>query len=181
MVKKIISIYKVQLLLSITLSIVLLAIGVVRNPFEIVSTILGCIIGTFVLDSEYLLFAYMFDPESSYSKDIRGYVEYKDYKGLIDYIQSHKNSLKDKSLNSAIFQVILVPISILAVYTATSYFIKAFVLSVLASSIYKIIETYFEGDLEEWFWAIKSKPNKDGFVAYTLALVVVLIFCISIF
>lgn len=181
MIKKVISIYKIPLLLSITLTIVLLAMGVVRNPIDIFATVLGCLLGTFILDSEYVLYAYIFDADSDYSKNIRGYIDHKDYKGLLVYIETHRNDLKDKSLNSALFQAILAPICIFAVYASTSYFIKAFVLSVFLNSIYKLIEVYFEGDLKDWFWAVKSKPNKQGFLLYTISLVGILIFCLNIF
>jgi len=181
MIKKVISTYKVPLLLSVTLSIVLLAVGVVRNPIDIFATILGCLLGTFVLESEYILYAYIYDPDSDYSKNIRGYIDHKDYKGLIDFIETHRKDLKDKSLNSVLFQVILAPICIFAVYASTSYFIKTFVLSVFLNSIYKLIEVYFEGNLKDWFWTLKSKPNQQGFLLYTASLVGILVFCLNIF
>lgn len=86
MLKKLISVYKITFLISVTLCIVLLAQGVIRNPVDIAAVILGCLLGTFVLDSEYILYAYIFEPEGEYAKTIMGYIKYNDYKSLITFI-----------------------------------------------------------------------------------------------
>lgn len=181
MLKKLLTYYKLPLLISVTLTVTLLALGVVRKALGITEVVLGCLLGTFILDAEYLMYAYILEPKSEFAKSVFGYIKYKDFAGLIDFINQHKNEVKDKALNSALFQAILVPISIYAVYASTSLFIKAFVLSILASSIYKLIEAYFDGKSDAWFWAIKSRPSKGGVVVYIIFLIIVLIFCLYIF
>lgn len=180
MIKKLFTYYKIPLLISATLAITILASAVVRQPFNIIEVVVGCLLGTFILDSEYLMYAYILEPKSEFAKTVFGYIKYKDYKNLLEFINQHKDEVKDKALNSALFQVIMVAVAIFAIYASTSFFIKSFVLSILASSIYKLIECYFEGKTDEWFWAMKSRPKKEGVIVYIVVLVLILILYLSI-
>ncbi len=180
MIKKILTYYKLPLLISVTLTITILAVAVVRKALGITEVVLGCFLGTFVLDSEYLMYSYILEPKSEFAKTVFGYIKYKDYKNLIEFINQHKDEVKDKALNSALFQAIIVPMAIFAVYASTSLFIKAFILSTLANSIYKLIEVYFEGKTDDWFWAIRSRPKKEGVILYVIALIIVLVVCLNI-
>lgn len=181
MIKKIFSYYKLPLLISIALAITLLALGIVRALTGITEVILGCLIGTFVLDSEYVLYTYMLEPNSEFAKSVHGYIKYKDFGGLIEFIQTHKGEVTEKALNSALFQAILAPIAIFVVYASGSLFIEALVLSTLANSIYKLIESFFDGTYTEWFWAMKVRPKKEGVLGFIILLLFVLIYCLYIF
>ena len=181
MIKKILSYYKLPLLISATLTVTLLALGAVRMPWPIAEIIVGCFLGTFILDSEYVMYAYILEPNTEFSKSVVGYIKYRDFGGLIEFINTHKNEVTDRALNSALFQAILVPIAIFAVYASQSLLIQALILSTLASSIYKLIESIFEGKISEWFWAMKVKPTKSGAVGFTMFLLLVLIYCLYVF
>ncbi|HOD01506.1 MAG TPA: hypothetical protein PKH50_02185 [bacterium] len=174
MIKKILKYYTTPLLISATLGIIMLAMTVAKDPIEIIEIIVGAILGTFILDIEYVLYPYMFDSNSDFSKFIFGYTKNKDFEGLISFINEHRNDLKEKSLNSALFQTVLIPICLFVSYIDTSYFMKAFVLSIFANSIYRLIECYFYGTTKEWFWAIKGTPKKEGILGFMVILLAVL-------
>ncbi len=179
---KVASSYKTQILISIVVAIIVIALKVARGPVEMATMALGALLGTFLLDLEYFIHAYFFEPEAEFSVNLKAYIKHKDIFGTFKFIQYHKNELKDKALNSALFQLILVGIVIYISYATTAYFIKAMAFSVYASSIYLMLETYFQsGSGNEWFWALKSKPDKNGVIAYTFVLIAVLIFCLTIF
>lgn len=181
MIKRIFTYYKLPLLISSTLAVTLLALGVVRGGLNITEVVIGCLLGTFILDMEYILYAYILEPKEEFSKTIAGFIKYKDFKNLITFINEHKNDVKDKSLNSILFQAILVPISIYVVFSPASLLIKSFILSIYANSIYKLIECYFEGRSAEWFWAIKGTPKKEGVLGFIILLVLILLFCLYYF
>ncbi len=178
MIKKILTYYKIPLLTSATIGIVILALGIVRNAWGITEVVIGSLFGTFVLEMEYVLYAYILEPKSEFAKTIFGYIKYKDYKSLVSFINEHKNDVKDKSLNSALFQAILAPMSVFVVYSSASLFIKALILSTFANSIYRLIECYFEGSTNNWFWAMRGNPKKEGVLAFIIGLILVLIFCL---
>jgi hypothetical protein len=178
MLKKILTYYKIPLLISATVGITIAALGVARNTLDIIEIIVGIITGTFVLHIEYILYPYLFEPKTDFAKSIFAYVKHKDYGGLIGFINEHKNEIKDKSLNSALFQVILAPFSVFLVYSRASYFVKAFVLSIFANSIYRLIEAYYDGTTDQWFWAIKGNPKKEGVLSFIIVMLLVLVFCL---
>jgi len=180
-IKKILSYYKLPLLISATLTITLLALGVIRRPWPITEIVIGCFLGTFILDLEYVMYAYVLEPNTEFSKSVLGYIKHKDFGGLIGFVNTHKSEVMDRALNSALFQAILVPVAIFAVYASQSLLIKALILSTFASSIYKLIEGLFEDNYGEWFWAMKIKPTKTGAIGFTIFLVLVLIYCLYVF
>lgn len=180
MQKKFLAFYKISLLISIAVIVAIIAFKVVRDPYQIAFIILGSLLGTFVLDMEYVLYAFFFEPEKDFSKTLAGFLKHGDLFNAAGYIQYHKHELKDQSLNSAIFQIAIAITSIFISYTNTNFFVKSLVLSIFANSIYKLIESYFENTLADWFWTLKTKPTKQAVIIYTASLICIFIFCLNV-
>lgn len=178
--KKILDAYKLPILLALTLFVVILALTVERSVFQIFLIALGTIIGTFVLDLDYFVYAYFFEPERDFSTQVRGYTKHKDYIGAWNYIYYHKGEIKDAVLNSALFQIALAGLVIVVAGTPTSMFIKAVTISAFVNSMYRMAEEHFENRTDNWFWAFKKKPDKNTFYLYTCGLVLVLLFGLSL-
>jgi hypothetical protein len=178
--EKVFSFYKVPLLISITLGVVITALGVVREPLQIAFIFLGTFLGTFVLDLEYLLNAVFIEPERDFSKTLIAFIKHNDFLNAAKHIQYHKDEFKDKSLNSALFQIIIGLFCIFVIYSTESFFAKALVLSVFANSIYVMFEYYYQDKMDEWFWTFKAKPSKQGVIYYIGALIFTFSFCLYI-
>ena len=176
MLKNVVDLYKFSLLLAVFVSAAILALTVQKDPLQIALVILGALAGAFFLDLDYIIHAYFLEPESDFSKSVQGYVRHKDVKGLASYIYYHKNDLKEKTLNSAIFQLVLGGASVLVVSSTASNFAKALVISAFVNSLYRLAEQHFEyKNTADWFWAFKTKPDKVGLTIYSTLLVGVLI------
>ena len=180
MQKSPLSFYKVPLLISFTLGVVITALGVIREPMQIGFVFVGTILGTFVLDLEYVLNAILVEPGRDFSKTLLAYIKHNDIANAIRHIQAHKDDFKEKSLNSALFQIILAFLSVLVIYSTRTFFTKALVLSVFANSIYVMFEYYYQNKLDEWLWTFKAKPSKKGFLMYASVIVFVFAFCLYI-
>lgn len=180
MEKKLATSYSTQLLVSITTGIAVIAGTIARSLAEILLILVGALLGTFVLDLEYLLYAYFFEPQKDFSVNLKAYIKHKDFIGAIKYIKQHPDDIKDKSLNSALFQLVMIPLLIYISYATTNYFVKALAFSTYANSIYRMVESYYLQKSAEWFWALKNKPDKRGLIAYSIILILVLIFCLSV-
>jgi hypothetical protein len=178
--KIILKIYKVPLLISATLFIVLLALRVEREPVNIALLFLGVFLGTFLLDLDYFLHAYFLEPLSDFSKDLQGYVKHRDFTGAFTYVHFHKNEVPEKILNSALFQIVFGALMVFVLASSADLLMKALVLSAFANSIYRMIETYFEGNIAAWFWAIKMPTTREAFLGYTVIMVAVFLFCLSL-
>lgn len=176
MFKKTLELYKFSLLLAIFVATAILALTVQKNPLQIALVILGALVGAFFLDLDYIIHAYFLEPESDFGKSVTGFMHHKDFKGLANYIYYHKNDLKEKTLNSAIFQLVLGGASVLVVSSTASNFAKALVISAFVNSMYRLAEQHFEyKNTADWFWAFKKAPDKMGLAIYSTILVAVLI------
>ena len=161
-------IYKVPLFLSLTVAIALIAVQVLRSPFTIGFVFVGSLLGTFILDLDYFIYAYVIEPQAEFSKTITAYIKHRDFSNALQYIQYHKNDMGERTLHSVVFQLAMVGITLFGVSVAPNYFVKALILSTFANSIYRLTELYFAGDYDSWFWALKNKPARNHVMIYIL-------------
>ena len=181
MLKKLFSFYKVPLLISLVLSVVLVALNPSKPAFSFTQIFLGAFIGTFFLDIEFFLYAYIFEPETDFSKTLLGFVKHGDFVNAFLYINYHRDEVKDKSINSGVFQVVMALVCISVVLATTYVLMKTLVLSIFANSMYRFAECYYKGNIDEWFWALKKTPGKQALFLYAVGLVGVLVFCLYCF
>lgn len=182
MLSKVINIYKLPLLISITLSVILLALSVAREPEQIAAIVFGAILGTFLLDLDYYIHAYFFDKENEFSANLKSFIKDKDYLNALNYIQHNKHLLREKTLNSVIFQVAIAVLGYFVIASHGHIFIQAFILSAYVNSLYRYAELYFtKQDPSLWFWVLKDKPTPEGLKIYGMALIATLIFLLAAF
>lgn len=181
MLKKILEIYKIQILVSIALTIVIIATNILRTPSNIFFVCLGTLLGTFVLDLDYFVYAYFLEPDKTFSVNLRGFIDHKDFTGALNHIYFNKEQVEDKTLNSVLFQIALAGTSVFVVASSSSLLIKALILSIFANSIYKMADYYFDGKSDQWFWALKKVPTENGILIYGLILFLVLVYSLNLF
>jgi hypothetical protein len=179
--KNLLAIYRVPFLISLTLGIVLSAVDITREPVSIALTFAGTILGTFFMDLEYFLYAFFIEPKTDFSKTFTTFIRHKDFSSAAQFIQIHKSDIKDKTINSALFQVVFAIFTLYVVSSSRQFFIKGLVISVLANSIYRLIEAGYDNKLDDWFWALKDKPTQQTVSLYIIGLVGVLIYCVANF
>ncbi len=175
LIKKIFEIYKVPLLVSLTLFIALMALLVMRDPVNIFLAILGCFMGAFILDLDYIIYAYFTDPEKTFSETLRGYIKHGDYPNVFSYIYYHRDDVEEKTLQSVLFQVVLAGLTFFIVFAPLSVFAKALILSTYANSLYRLAELLARGNYKEWFWVLKEKPSERGVKLYIGASLILLL------
>lgn len=179
LLKKIFEIYKVQLLISLTLFIMLLALMGIRDPANIVMVLLGSLVGTFVLDLDYIIYAFLTDPTQDFSLTLKGFLKHKDYINALSYVFYHKDEVKEKTLHSVLFQVILLALTFFMVFSPLNLFTKVMIISAFANSLYRIGESYAADTAMEWFWLLKEPPSKKGVKAYIIVSVLALLVMIQ--
>lgn len=181
MIKKLLKIYKTHFLIAATTAVVMLAQGVLRGFWNVSEIFLGAFLGSFILDTEYLINAYILEPTGDFAKQLGGYIKHRDYTSALDYFDSHRDTIKDKTLNSAFFQLILVPVSVFVAFTPDHYFVKGLVFSVYTILLYKLAEHYYANNLDEWFWVMKSKYGKKEAAYFGAVLFIILVVCLYYF
>lgn len=179
--KQVFSIYKIPLLTSLTLCIVLLALGSISEPLNIFLISLGSMLGMLVPDLEYIIYAYFVEPEKDFSKTVTGFVKHKDISGLLKFINYNKGDIKEKSINSGLFQVAFAIFCVFAISVTTSLFLKALMLSIYVNLLYISIESYYSKNTDDWFWILKNKPEPNSFILYLAGLSLLFIYILTFF
>ncbi len=181
MLGKTLKLYKVPLLVSLVISVVLIALKVEKQYFQISLIFLGSLLGTFFLDLDYFIYTYFLDPAADFSKTVAGFIKHRDLPNALSYIYYHKEDLHEKTLNSALFQLVLGGLMIFVTSSSTNLFVKALVLSTFANSLYRLAQNYYENKTAEWFWIFKNVPNKKSVVVYTVILFGIFLYCLTLF
>jgi len=173
--------YRMPILIAITLIVVMTALNTVREPLQIAAIILGAFIGIFVFDLEFIIYAYFLEPQRDFSRTLATFLKHHDYKNALNFMNFNSGEIQEKTLNSALFQIAVAALSVFVISSDTFILAKALVLSVFANSIYKFSEYYFNDKLNEWFWALKEKPNKSGAMLYITVVCLVFVYCLYIY
>ena len=175
-------IYKVPLLISITLAIILIALTVAKTPVAIGLIVIGTLLGTFLLDLDYYLHAYFFDGETEFAQNLKLYIRDHDYKNAISFVNTNKRFLAEKTLNSALFQLCLAGLAFFLITARGNLFLQAFIMSAYVNSMYKYAELYYtQQNPDSWFWIMKNKPTKQGQEAYGILLIIIAIILLTFF
>lgn len=179
MPKSFLSYYKLPLLISATLAILVIAIRLESRPAAIFAIFLGALIGTFLLEVDALLQLLFFESESTTSCEFRELWKDRNWEGAFLFFETHKNG--GRSLfKSAIFQVILAALSLYICATSQNPFAPTLVLSSLLGSFYYQFSEYQEkGTIDSWFWVLKEAPGKSFYVGYFIAMGLVVLYSLS--
>lgn len=173
--------YKVPFLIAITLTVVLIALMLERQFMVFALIAVGAIFGVFLLDLDYFIHAFLTEKDQDFSKTFSAYVKHWNLGQALTYAHYHKNDIKEKTLNSAFFQVILIGLTIFTIFSQQNIFILTLVLSAFVNSIYRMIEAYYQdNDLKEWFWVLKETPSSRGIYVYTAGLLLFLVCALAI-
>ncbi len=167
--------YKTPITVSITLFITLMALTGTQDIVRGTELLLGILLGTFILDLDYIIYVFITDPNTEFSRNLRSFIKHRDLAHSISYIEYHKDELTEKTLHSVIFQIALACLALFAAYSPLEYFTKGLVISTYANTIYRLGENWAENKHGSWFWALKRPPSKDGVKTYIIANILLLI------
>lgn len=177
--KKIFEFYKLPLLVSLTLFIILMAMINPREPLQIIMILLGCLLGTFFLDLDYIIYAYFTDKDKAFSQTLRRYLKHKDFGNALAHVYFHQTDVKEKTLHSVLFQVVSGALALFMIFAPINLFAKSIVISIYLNSLYRLAYQYYTGETKDWFWALKEKPSKEGVKIFLIINVVLFLIAIQ--
>ena len=166
--------YRIPLILSLSLGVVLLSTNFKGTTLDIIFLFLGVLLGMFFLDLDYFLSAYILEPEDNFSKLLRDYIRSKDFSGAVNYIIYHADEVENKTLNSAVFQFAMMFFAIFIVRSDLSIFFKALILSTQLNTIFRFFYFYFQGHGKDWFWILKNEPSRPFIFGFNLLVLIML-------
>jgi hypothetical protein len=182
MIRAFFSLYKIPLILAIVLAIILVSFTVETRLSYIVMITIGTLLGALIMDLDYFIHAYVVETDSDFSRTLRAYVDHRDFRGALNFVNVQKDKVKEKTLNSGLFQMCLIALLFLVFYSEAHIIIKALILSMYANSIYKFAENfYLHQTFSDWFWFLRGTPQKQWISVYTIGLVFMLLYFIYYF
>ena len=177
---KIIGAYKLNLLVSLTLSVVIIALRVEKSWVNVVSILLGCVTGTFFMELEYFTMAYLNDMYSDFSRTFKDLMDQGNYVAVISHIRANRYSLKQRTMHSVLFQISLAAILYFLTTSSASLFSFSLVISVFVQTFYLMYEEFDERrDVSSWFWILKEAPSRTSIILYLLAMGLFLVYILS--
>lgn len=181
MIKFLFSKYKFPLLISLVISILIIALRLETKPLNIILILFGSLIGAFILDLDYMFFTYIVEPKHYFSKNVSESIKKRNYLGALQYISYHKKELRNLPLHSALFQVSLMVLGFYILSSSQEILGKALCLTLIAQMFFEQAKDYAESKkLDEWFWMLKIKPTKQMLIGYFTILSVLFIYFLSL-
>ena len=181
MIKFLLAKYKFPLLISLVISVLIIALRLEVKPLNIIFVLLGSLMGTFILDLDYIFFTYIVEPEHYFSKNVLESVRNKNYLGALQYIDYHKKELRNLPLHSALFQVSLMVLAFYILSSSQEVLGKSFCLAIIVQMFFEEAKDYAENKkLDAWFWMLKIKPTKSMLIIYFAVLSILFIYFLSL-
>lgn len=174
--------YKIPLLISLVVMLCILALNAESNPFSILFIILGALIGIFLLDLEYLLTAYVVDPDAQMSKQLKAEVVGKNIFSYARFLNDYEYEFKNLAMRSVVFHVLLLIFGYYIVITQSFVLAQAIVLSMLANILYfELMEILSKGNLDRWAWIYNGDVTKKvSFIYWSICLLFFLLLFIYV-
>lgn len=159
--------YKIPLLISLVVALCQLALNAESNTTNIIFTVLGAIIGTVLLDLEYILAAYITDPKSEMSTKFKSEVIAKNVFSYARFFNDYEYKFTDLPMRSVLFQFLLMIFAYYVVITNSFIMAQSMVLAMLGTIFYfQLIEIVNLGTLDRWAWIYKGTLTKTTSFAY---------------
>lgn len=149
---------------------------------------LGGIVGTFLPDTDHLIYVYFLRPQELTSQRTARMAGNRNYWGMIKLLFDTRGERRKLIFHSAFFQVIFVVLSFLVITSSGSLFgmglVLAFFLHLLVDQFVDLTATQDSSDIQSqdimnpnplrvWFRGLGISPNKERVLFYWLALVFV--------
>ena len=185
--------YKTNLLLALVLAVVIilryqnvfaalafLPISVVTGQpilaLFIPQVLAGTLLSVFLLDLEFVLQAYFYDPASTFSTGLRDLLAQKNWVGLAGFAEAHQDEIKNPVLRSSVFQVVLIILCAYLVISRVSLLGTSFALGVLLQSII----LGYQRRHKDWFWEIKLALSNTAISIYFVVVSLALLYLLTV-
>ncbi len=170
--------YKIPFLIALLVGLFIVVFGGVSKWYEAVFTFLGAILGMLLIDFEYVLFAYIVDPQHESSMEIKEYLKKGNISGFVNLINEKEYGFDELSVRSIVFIAPLLLVTFYAI-SGRTYFAEALMMTMLLCLYYSAIIEYIKTKtLKRWFWGINVSLNN---FLYTSTLIVIGISAIYLF
>ena len=183
MITKLFEVYRTYFLISLVVFI-FIALGNFDkiNMLWLIPVFIGTILLPFVYELDYVFYAYLIEPESKFSSDLRNLIEVKNYKGAFVYAHENENLISNSVLRSIITVIGAFAITFLAVFTFSNLITESILLTFLLTSLYLQILSFINGSWRNWYNFLDFVPKiKIAKIFLLIQFIFYIIFLFQIF
>ncbi len=151
--------------------------------FSLIFFFLGLFFGSLFLDIDHLLYALFQAPYEFTSQRIKRFFDNKQFKeGIVFLFETQKERTR-LVFHSVLFQVILLVVCFFILTSSLSLFGKGMVLGMMLHLLIDQAEEFLrDGEIKNWFWQFRVKPDKSVQKFYlSFVFLIFLIFCLVLF
>jgi hypothetical protein len=182
MVKRLLDIYKIYFLISCIISTLLILANLGSAWYVYVLILLGSFLTPFLYELDFVLYAYILDPESEVSRGIKNLIVSKNYSGAFLYAHEHSANFENAVLRSVLMVIGVFAVGFLLLFSFSNYFAISIILTYLLTSLYLQTLSFATNSWRAWYAFFDFVPKEKfakGFLI--IQYFVFLIFIIQIF
>ncbi|MBP7859974.1 hypothetical protein KA001_03390 [Patescibacteria group bacterium] len=159
MLTKVFDIYKIYFLISFVVFFLLTFLFFDKSYLTVILLFLGSFLAPFLYEIDILIFVFILEPHSEYSKNIRGYILSKNYKSAFVYAHEHVVNMTSSIFRSLILVLLVYALAFLLFFGFANPFSKAVVLSYLLTSLYLQTLSFANNSWRSWYSFIEFIPK----------------------
>ena len=172
--------YLFPFLIALVVGLFGIVLRLEKDVFVIAGVLVCVILSTFILDFDYIFFAYFIDPKHFFSQNVQNLIRSKNYIGALTYIEHHKGELRNMPIHSVLFQLILIPFGFYVLNSSYQLAPKTFLLSVQAQLIFEQFKDFsVHKNIDLWLWGCTIKLSSKQIPIWLIANLIVLIYFLS--
>lgn len=142
-----------HLVATLVYCLILLPLVVLKWRFDLFFFLIGAGMGTFILDLDHLIYAFLYKPHEPSSHKIRVLFMQRDWQGLVRVLQECHQEHTELFFHQAIFQVIFLFFAFFIITSTPSFLAKGIV---MAANLHLL--------KDEWADQIKSPPHLNQYL-----------------
>lgn len=182
MIKKLLDIYKVYFLISLLVSTLLIIANIPSPIYVYVLIVLGSFLTPFLYEIDFLLYAFILDPQNEVSKNIRSLLKQKNYSGTFLYAHEHAQSLENDVLRSIFMVIGVFAIGFMLLFGYANYLAISVVLTYLLTSLYLQTLSFGNNSWRAWYSFLDFVPKENVAKAFlAIQYVIFVIFILRVF
>ena len=183
MIKKLLEVYRIYFLISFTVFLLFVLANLDKfNLVYFILVFLGAFMVPFLYELDYLLYAYILEPNTNFSVTIKSLLQQKNYRGV--FIFAHENEI---SMSNSIFRSILLVIGVFAIaflsmYTFSNIVSQTILLTFLLTSLYLQTASFINNSYRSWYSFLDFVPKITvAKIFLAVQYILYLLFLLSIF
>lgn len=161
MIGRLLNIYKVYFLISLVVSAVIILGNLSSGWVLVVLVILAALLTPFIYELDYILEAYIIEPNSEYAQGFKSLIKTKNFNGAFLYAHENKILSEASIFRSGLTALASFAIAFLLVFSKTNIFASTLILTFLLTTLYQQVLSFYDNSWRSWYTGFLTFTPKE--------------------